>query len=282
RCEACRPSVRPPSEHATSMDGALASVALFFAGAAGGALNSVAGGGSFIVFPTMLLAGIPPVTANATTTVALWPAGLASAGAYRPHLPKSRWTLGVLCAMSLLGGGFGAKLLLVTSDTTFARILPALMFAAAAIFTFGPRLTSRVRKTPISLDAGGFEMASGRHLLFGAALQLVISTYGGYFGGGMGIMMLATFTLMGMSHMHEMNALKVVLGILINGVALIAFIEAGKVVTSVAIPVALGSIAGGWLGAALARRVAPAKVRRIVLLVAWSLTLWFFYRALRK
>ena len=116
------------------MEGALAFVALFAAGVAGGALNSVAGGGSLIVFPTMLIGGTPPVAANATTTVALWPAGLASAGAYRDHLPKSRLTIVVLAAMSVLGGGIGAKLLLVTSDSTFARILPWLMLAAAAVF----------------------------------------------------------------------------------------------------------------------------------------------------
>ncbi len=128
------------------MHAVLAFLALFAAGTAGGALNAVAGGGSFIVFPTMLLlSGIGPVAANATTAVALWPAGLASAGAYREHLPRSRRTLLVLCAMSALGGGLGAKLLLVTSDQTFAKLLPLLMLAAASIFTFGPRFTSRAQ-----------------------------------------------------------------------------------------------------------------------------------------
>jgi uncharacterized membrane protein YfcA len=251
---------------APSGGGFLTLVALFAAGVAGGALNSVAGGGSFIVFPTMLLGGVPPVAANATTTVALWPAGLASASAYREHLPKSRRDMIVLCMMSVLGGGIGAKLLLVTSDSTFARILPWLMFAAASVFTFGPRVTSRAR-------------GSHRSLAFGAILQLVISMYGGYFGGGMGIMMLATFTPMGMTHMHEMNALKVVLGLLINGVALVAFFVAGKVLVDAAIPVAAGAIVGGWSGAAIARRVEPKQVRRLVFVVAWSLTAWFFWKA---
>lgn len=258
------------------MHDALFSIVLFVAGAAGGALNSVAGGGSFIVFPTMLLGGIGPVAANATTAVALWPAGLASIGPYRRHLPADKRMFALLAIASALGGGVGAKLLLVTSDRTFARILPLLMLAAAAIFTFGPRFTKK--RAPSGAPAGpGSSTRATLALVGGGAVQLLISTYGGYFGGGMGIMMLATFTLMGMTHMHGMNALKVVLGLLINGVALVAFIMAGKVVTSAAIPVAIGSIVGGWSGAALARRVDPRHVRRIVLVVAWSLTAWFFY-----
>lgn len=256
-------------ESVFSVENLMMMAALFAAGMAGGALNSVAGGGSFIVFPAVLLSGVPPVAANATTTVALWPAGLASAGAYREHLPKSRAALVGFAVASALGGMLGAKLLLVTSDETFARLLPWLMLAAAGVFTFGPRVTTRAR-------------GSHMRLAFGVALQLVISMYGGYFGGGMGIMMLATFTLMGMTHMHEMNALKVVLGTLVNGTALVAFFVAQKVVLGAAIPVAIGSIVGGWFGAAIARRIEPKEVRRIVLVVAWSLTVWFFYRSLRR
>jgi uncharacterized membrane protein YfcA len=256
---------------------------LFVAGAAGGALNSVAGGGSFIVFPTMLvLTGMGPVTANATTAVALWPAGLASIGPYRRHLPTDKRTLLIFSAMSLLGGGLGASLLLVTSDATFARILPGLMLAAASVFTFGPRFTKKKglgdKDKKDKKGVEGFRLP----LLLGAIIQLLISTYGGYFGGGMGIMMLATFTLIGMTHIHEMNALKVVLGLLINGVASASFLFARKAVLLVALPVALGSIFGGWAGAALASRVDPKYVRGLVLIVAWSLTVWFFYRSLRR
>jgi len=256
----------------------LFAIVLFLAGVAGGALNSVAGGGSFIVFPTMIFGGVGPVAANATTAVALWPAGLASLGAYRAHVPKDRRLLIVLAVMSALGGGVGAKLLLRTSDQTFAKILPFLMLAAASIFTFGPRLTKK-KKVDVDPDAAP---RTSRELVFGAILQLVISTYGGYFGGGMGIMMLATYTLMGMRHMHQMNAIKVIFGLLINGVALVTFIAAGKCVWSAAIPVAIGSVVGGWSGAAAARRVDPKHIRTLVLIVAWSLTAWFFYRSLLR
>jgi uncharacterized membrane protein YfcA len=248
----------------------LATTALLFAaGTIGGAINSVAGGGSFLVFPTMLLVGVPPVAANATTAVALWPAGVASTIAYRKDLPRERTTLLVLAIASALGGAAGAVLLLATSDQTFTKILPLLMFVASAVFTVGPRLSRRWK---------GMHMP----LAFGAIVQLLISSYGGYFGGGMGILMLATFTLMGMTHLHSMNGLKTLLGMFINGAANIAFFVAHKVVIDVAIPVAVGSIVGGWFGAAIARKIHPDRVRAFVLLFAWGLTAWFVYAAVTR
>ena len=247
----------------------LATSALLFAvGAIGGAINSVAGGGSFLVFPSLLLAGVPPVAANATTAVALWPAGLTSTFAYRKDLPRDRKTLLVFSLASAIGGTAGALLLLSTSDLTFTRILPLLMLAASAVFTFGPRLAKLREGAKLPLSAA-------------AIVQLLISSYGGYFGGGMGILMLATFTLMGMTQINTMNGLKTLLGLLINGAANIAFFIAHKVVIGVAIPVAIGAIVGGWLGAAIARTMKPARVRMFVLVFAWGLTAWFFVHALR-
>ena len=242
---------------------------LFAAGLIGGLINAVAGGGSFLVFPALLLVGVPPVAANATTAVALWPAGVASTIAYRKDITTERKPLVVLAIASAVGGTIGAVLLLKTSDLTFTRILPLLMFSASAVFTLGPRL-SRARK--------------GAHLplVAGALIQLAISSYGGYFGGGMGILMLATYTLMGMTHLHTMNGLKTLLGVLINGFANIAFFAAHKVVIAVALPVAIGSIVGGFAGAAMARRVDPKKVRTLVLVFAWGLTLWFFVTAIKN
>lgn len=253
------------------MTDALRLAAMFGAGALGGAINSVAGGGSFVVFPTLLFGGIPPVAANATTAVALWPAGISSAIAYRKNLPDDRRMLGVLALASALGGGLGAVVLLVTSDATFAKLLPLLLLAASLVFTVGPRLSKKEEGAERKLP-----------LVVGALCQLAISFYGGYFGGGMGILMLAVYTLMGMRDIHAMNAFKVVFGILINGVALVAFVVAGAVVYEAVFPVALGSIAGGFAGAVLARRVDPVHVRRFVLLVAWSLTAVFAYRAILK
>lgn len=242
---------------------------LFAAGIVGGAINSVAGGGSFLVFPSMLLVGVPPVAANATTAVALWPAGVASTIAYRKDLPKERKAVTVLAIASATGGTVGALLLLQTSDQTFAKILPLLMLVASAVFTLGPRL-SRNEGRPA--DVKRMPLAAG------ALLQLLISTYGGYFGGGMGILMLATYTLMGMTNLHAMNGLKTSLGVLINGAANIAFFLARKVVIGVAIPVAAGSIVGGWFGAAVALRLHPSRVRSFVLVFAWGLTGYFFVK----
>jgi uncharacterized membrane protein YfcA len=242
---------------------------LFLAGTVGGAVNSVAGGGSFLVFPSMLLVGVPPVAANATTAVALWPAGIASTIAYRKDLPRERKSILVLAAASALGGTLGALLLLKTSDQTFTKVLPLLMLAASAVFTVGPRLSKAGKGGRMPLAAG-------------AAIQLLIATYGGYFGGGMGILMLATYTLMGMANLHAMNGLKTLLGVLINGAANIAFFVAHKVVVTVAIPVAVGSIVGGWFGAAFARTLDPGRVRRFVLVFAWGLTAYFFVAALRS
>jgi uncharacterized membrane protein YfcA len=244
----------------------LVALLLFAAGVVGGAINAVAGGGSFIVFPSLLLVGIPPVAANATTAVALWPAGVASTVAYRKDLPTERRPLIVLSLASALGGTLGALLLLRTSDETFTKILPLLMLGATAVFTAGPRLSQRRKAGHLPLAAGAF-------------VQVLIASYGGYFGGGMGILMLATFTLMGMTHLHTMNGLKTVLGVFINGAANVAFFIAHKVVLSVALPVAVGSIVGGFGAAALARKVDPKKVRRVVLVFAWGLTAWFFVKA---
>ena len=244
----------------------LVALLLFAAGVAGGAVNAVAGGGSFIVFPSLLLVGVPPVAANATTAAALWPAGIASTVAYRKDLQSDRRSLVVLSIASAIGGALGAMLLLRTSDQTFTKILPLLMLGASAVFTAGPRLSQRRKAGHLSLATGAF-------------VQLLISSYGGYFGGGMGILMLATFTLMGMTNLHSMNGLKTVLGVFINGAANIAFFVAHKVVVSVALPVAIGSIVGGFGAAALARKLDPKKVRKLVLVFAWALTAWFFAKA---
>src|SRR5690242_13005946 len=188
---------------------------LFVAGAIGGALNSVAGGGSFIGLPALLFAGVTPVVANATTTLALWPGSVSSALAYRREIVGVRRWLPALVAVSLAGGLIGAIVLVRTSDSRFLRLLPWLMLIAAATFTFGGVATARLRRTHQAHDGG----VPGWALL----IQLAIAIYGGFFGGGMGIMMLATMAVAGMTDIHEMNGLKTVLGGALNGIALVAF-----------------------------------------------------------
>jgi uncharacterized membrane protein YfcA len=243
---------------------------LFLLGAAalGGALNAVAGGGSFFSFPALLFVGVPEVSANATNSVALWPGYVASMGAYRRELMRLRGTLLWLSVLSLIGGAIGALLLLRTSDATFARMIPWLLLAATLIFA-----CSRPAMRWLQTHHGA---PSPRRRAAVTLLQLPIAIYGGFFGGGVGILMLAALSLAGMEDIHEMNGLKALFSALINGVAVLLFIVAGVVQWPAALVMIAGAIAGGYGGAALARLVAPAMVRRFVIAVGAALTVYFF------
>jgi uncharacterized membrane protein YfcA len=240
---------------------------LFIVATVAGAINSVAGGGSFLTLPTLLYAGVTPVIANATSTLAMLPGSVASAVAYRRELRRiGRWLV-PLTIVSLVGGFLGGVLLVRTSDTSFMRLLPWLMLLAAVTFTFG----DRVRRT-LSLDH-----LHGNVVLV-SIVQFVISIYGGYFGGGMGIMMLASFALGGMLDIHEMNALKTFLGVAINILALGEFIVKGVVAWTPGLIMIAGSILGGYFGATFARRVDPRWIRAVVVGIGWSMTVYFFVR----
>lgn len=250
----------------------LQAVLLFAAALVGGTLNSVAGGGSFVVFPALVVTGVAPINANATTTVALWPGALASVGAYRSELARARNTR-LLSAISLIGGVSGAILLLHTPSVTFSRLIPFLMLLATLLFAFSGQITVRLRAL-----RGNRVVSPQRSLAGIAALQLVIAIYGGFFGGGIGILMLATLGVMGMENIHEMNALKTLLASCINGIAVITFIVANAVVWPQAVVMLLGAIIGGYGGATLARRIEPWLVRRFVIVVGLVMTVYFFAR----
>lgn len=240
------------------------------AAAAGGALNSVAGGGSFFTFPALILAGVPPVAANATSTVALWPGSLASAAAYRQDLRKLRRLLLPMGLASLVGGGLGAWLLLHTRDETFARIVPWLLLIATTLLASSGPLTRALR----TLAQPQPEHAPVLLTLS----QLLIALYGGYFGGGMGILMLAGLALHGLQDIHAMNGLKSLLGVLINGVAVVMFVAAGAVHWPQALVMIAGAALGGYFGAALAKRVPAARVRWLAVAVGAVLTVVFFWK----
>jgi uncharacterized membrane protein YfcA len=254
------------------MDAETMLLLLFIAAASAGALNSVAGGGSFLTLPALLFAGVPPIVANATSTVGLWPGSLSTLIAYRRELAATpmKWVV-LLSAVSLVGGLIGAVLLVRTSDTSFMRLLPWLMLVAVLTFTFGGRFR-RVAAPPPALPAASAPMIM---VLVG---QFVLSIYGGYFGGGMGIMMLASFSLAGMVHIHEMNALKTLLGVTINGLALLTFVVSGTVAWQFAWVMIAGAILGGYGGAALARTVDPKWVRILIVVIGWVMTIYFFVR----
>lgn len=259
----------------------------FLAAVLGGVLNSVAGGGSFITFPSLLLTGVPPIQANATSTVGLWPASLAAARAFRRELAEqSRVLLLVLGVSSLIGGVGGAILLLDTSQTTFVRLIPFLMLAATLLFSLSPLMNARLRQRRKETaaendDSQEAEVARSRswaHLVGIAVLQLFIAIYGGYFGGGIGILMLATLGLMGMDNIHEMNAIKNTLAVCINGVAVITFIIAGAIYWAEALVMIVGASLGGYGGAYYARRLDQRLVRGFVITVGCVMTVYFFFK----
>ena len=243
---------------------------LAVAAALAGALNSVAGGGSFLTFPSLVFVGIAPVTANATSAVALWPAQVASAVAYRAELAEARKGVWAMGAVSIVGGLAGALLLLRTPDVTFARVIPFLMLIASVVFTFGNRFVEKLRRRGSGVPTRAI-----------VALQLLVALYGGYFGGGMGVVMLAAFSAMGMTNIHAMNALKTLLATLINLVAVVTFIAAGAIAWRPGLVMVVAATASGYLGAATARRIDPRTVRRFVLWIAWAMTAFFFFSAYR-
>ncbi|HZU81956.1 MAG TPA: sulfite exporter TauE/SafE family protein [Polyangiaceae bacterium] len=244
-------------------------VFLFSAAALGGAINSVAGGGSFVAFPALLFAGVPAIPANTTNTVALWPGSAASVVAYRRELGEVRRELLPLGVAALAGGLLGSVLLLRTSEAAFVLLIPWLLLFATVLFSFGGALRARLRDVTAPLPIA-------------AVAQFCISVYGGYFGGGMGIMMLAILSLLGMSDIHRMNALKTALATLVNGIAVVTFVIARAVYWGPGAVMIAGGVLGGYAGAAAARRTPPAYVRRLVLAIAWSMTAYFFVRTYRR
>jgi uncharacterized membrane protein YfcA len=257
-------------------------ILLFGVALLAGALNSVAGGGSFLSFPTLLFTGVPPINANATNTMALWPGSLASVGAYRKELGQQKTLhVALLIAVSLFGGLSGAELLLRTPKETFTRLIPFLLLMATLLFTFGGAVTKRLRARLNNHNgeaAEHIENPSWLAVVSVLFLQLFIAIYGGYFGGGIGIMMLASLSLLGMTHIHSMNALKTVLASAINGIAVVRFIIAGTIFWPQAVVMVVGAILGGYGGAALAQKIDPKLVRRFVIVIGFTMTLYFFVR----
>jgi hypothetical protein len=246
-------------------------ILLFFAAVFAGAMNAVAGGGSFISFPTLLFTGVPAVPANATNTVALWTGLAFSGGAFRHHLKVRRAVLFTLVGVSLVGGTAGAILLLHTPAQTFLRVLPWLMLAATLLFIFGRKLIRPNQAVP---------ELSTKSIVLASVFQLMVAVYGGYFGGGMGIVMLAMLTAFGMADIHEMNALKIVLSSATNGIAVIVFIASRAVYWRQAIVMIVGASLGGYFGARYSLRLPQKWVRSFVIAVGCVMTTYFFLRAL--
>ncbi|MEO8726177.1 MAG: sulfite exporter TauE/SafE family protein [Acidobacteriaceae bacterium] len=247
---------------------------LFAAALVGGALNSVAGGGGFICFPALLVTGIPPIDANATNTVALWPGTLASAFSYRKEMQGTARHLVPLLIVASVGAFAGAKILLHTPQATFLRMVPWLLLAATLLFTFSAPISRWFRSLGHSAQGG----SSRRALGLAAMVQLVIAVYIGFFGAGAGILMLALFAILGVENIHTMNGMKSVLAAVCNGIALTTFIIARAVVWPQALVMIGGAIIGGYAGAHYAQKMDQRIVRGFVIFVGFTMAGYFFWK----
>jgi uncharacterized protein len=239
---------------------------LIGAALAAGLMNAVAGGGSFLTFPALVFTGVPSIIANATSTVALCPGVLASAWAYRNEFGSLKIPLKPAVVASIAGGITGALLLLFTAQKTFDVIIPWLLLAATTAFAIGPRITRAAKQ----------RSWIGPKTLIVA--QFLLGIYGGYFGGAVGIIMLAVWSLAGLRDIHAMNAGRTLLGGIMNAAAIVCFIIARKVWWAQTSVMLAAAVAGGYVGARVARRVNPSIVRAAIIVVSLLVTIVFFRR----
>jgi hypothetical protein len=244
---------------------------LFAAGLAGAAVNAVAGGGTFITFPALLVTGVPAIVANASNAVAIWPGRLLAIAAYRRELARqlerSLW-VGIV---AVAGGVVGAWALLQSSDKGFLRTVPWLLLMASLLQLFD-------RPLQRYFSVGHVGGRPSRRLYVGlAAAIFLISAYGGFFGGGYGVILMPFLALSGVRDMQELNALKNLLVTLVTGVAVAIFAASGTIAWSGTLVMMAGALIGGYAGGALARRL-PADLLRVVIIVfGFGLSAWYFW-----
>jgi uncharacterized membrane protein YfcA len=236
---------------------------------AAGAMNSVAGGGSFLSFPALVFAGVPPIPANATNNCAMWVGTLGSARGYQEEILEHRALLLPVMAVSVVGSLIGACALLLTPSTLFERLIPWLLLFATSVFAVSPWLVRRTGGAP-------------KHASWQLVVQFCVAVYGGYFGAGMGILMLAVLAFSGLPSFNAQNGIKNALSVTINGVALIPFVIARIVDWRFALPMAAIALAGGYFGARFFRRVPQPVSRAIVITIGLTMTALFFSKTLRS
>jgi len=228
---------------------------------AAGAINSIAGGGTLLTFPVLIWLGLDPKIANATSTVALWPGLFGGLFGYRKELEDSSTILKRLGITSVIGGGLGAWLLIWTPSATFARLVPFLILFATLLFMVQGTINRRLRLGSI------IENPTKLWWLGAIVFQFFSAIYGGYFGAGNGILMLAAMGLLGLHELHRANGIKNFLGICINSVAVLSFSLMHLVVWPDSLLMACGALAGGYCGAKMAVRVGQLWVRRGIVLI---------------
>jgi len=239
---------------------------LFIAAFLAGALNSVAGGGSFLTLPALVFTGIPPVVANATGTLALLPGYLAGAWALRRDMRSIKvLPLAATVWVSLLGGAIGASLLLWTPATVFDGLIPWLLLLATLLFAVAPRLTKAAHQKPVR-----------RGVVLGVVL--VIAIYGGYFNGGLGILLLAAFGILGVGNLHAANGLKNLVSALLTAIAVVVYVAGDIVVWPQALLMMVGATSGGYVAARVSRLIPVNYLRWSIVLIGAAMTVVFFAR----
>lgn len=256
----------------TSLDGG-SIAALAGAGLAGGFVNAIAGGGSLIVFPVMVATGLGTVPANVTNSVALWPGYIGNVASLRDQIAEQwrseRRRLTLLGLLSVAGTVAGALLLLVTPAAAFDAVVPVLVVAATLLLGFGPRIKAKLGHG-VSRDGA-----------LGAAVTFA-GVYGGYFGGGLGVILLAVLGLTHAGGIRVQNALKALLQIVVSTAALLVFVVGGPIDWTVAAVVAPAALVGGFVGGKLTRVISEAWLRRVVVVFGLGVGAWLAYRAIRN
>jgi uncharacterized membrane protein YfcA len=246
----------------------LAAIAAFMAGA----INSVAGGGTLITFPTLMALGLPPVIANATNTVAIWPGSLGSLWGFRREFSETDARMRWMVVPSLIGGGAGAMLLRITPPSVFERMVPFLILFATVIFAARSPIQRLIR------SAHPEAHHTTKWFVMAMLFQLFVGLYGGYFGAGIGIMMLSALSILGMTDLLKMNALTSLYALCINGLAAVLFIWAKMIFWPYVLVMAIAAIIGGYGAAGFARKIGSDRLRIVVICIGFTISGLLFYR----
>jgi uncharacterized protein len=248
-------------------------IILFFGAAIAGTLNAIAGGGSFVSFPILLFTRVPPVPANATNTVALWPGLAASTAAYLKRLNAPMRLLIPMLATSVAGGWAGALLLLKTPQHTFMHLIPWLLLSGTLLFAFGNKIRGVAGRGPALDD---LRQISRQAITVTSILEFLLAIYGGYFGAGIGFVTLGMLSALGMRDILAMGAIRTLMAAAINAAAVITFITAGAVLWPQCAVMIGGALTGGWFGAHYAQKADQRKMRLVVIGVGLTMSAYFF------
>lgn len=256
----------------------LEAIALLGAACAAGMINAVAGGGTLVTFPVLILFGVPPVIANATSTLSLVVGTAGSIYGFRRNIAEVRPWFKTFIPISLVGGWLGSFLLTHGKESTFSTLVPYLVLFATLLFMLQGVLRKRVAHQVVMEGVPGGQTHTRTHLIVAMIFQFFVSLYGGYFGAGIGILMLASLGFLGFTNIHQMNTLKNVIGSLINLVAALWFTASGLINWPVMGVMTIGAVAGYYLGATYSQRLSQEKARHLITTIGLIITIVMFWK----